>query len=63
MEKPKIESFVVSNYFDSGWSGSIVYKMGQNELRVKMPPCLAEALARQVIAKHKWIMNDKANPK
>lgn len=46
METPKIESFVVSNYFDSGGSGSIVYKMGQNELRVKMPPCLAEALAR-----------------
>ena len=63
MEKPKIESFIVSNYFDCGWGGSVVYKMGQNELRVKMPPSLAEALARQVIAQHKWIMNDKANPK
>ena len=63
MEKPKIESFIVSNYFDCGWGGSIVYKMGENELRVKMPPSLAEALARQVIAQHEWIMNDKANPK
>ena len=52
---PKLEAFVVSNYFGDGWSGNATYKAGSSELRVKMPKDLAERLAKLFMEHHKRI--------
>ncbi len=53
--EPKLEAFIVSNYFGDGWSGNATYKVGSSELRVKMPKDLAERLAKLFIEQHKGI--------